>query len=222
MGLPTVFFVALLAAIGFWWTLHAPDQTGNLAASSDELSIRRGCHLDSTDLCAAPAVPLQPVGAVTASSTLCRKAVADGYVHVWRDESGRLGLNWNMPDIANAVYPLSSHWVVAWAGSPEGASFHASAERSGWALLPDSFRGAEITAWAGVTSMGGELEEGLRSVRVVPFGAHPDGTVRLAAHVNDDAIVLEVPATGTFDLVRANEELRFSEWTTGRLPCPSA
>jgi hypothetical protein len=220
MGLPTVFFVALIAAGGFWWTLHAPESTGNLATGSDELLIDRGCLIEGLS-CEAPAPALDLLSSPPMNPrTVCPAREADGFVEVWSDDVGNRGLHWSLPSTANAVYPLTSPWVAAWTvdGTLPGG-LRAADTPNGWAVLPDTFTGSEVTVWAGVTGLGGSLRDGLTSLHVDPFGANPDGTVRLAAHVNGDAIVLEVPPTGGFELVKTQEQLRFTEWTTGRLSC---
>lgn len=222
MGLPSVFFVALLAVGGFWWTIKAPDSTGNLAAANNE-TIPRGCLLDAADWCDAAVKELALTGSVPSTAqAVCDAGGAEGFVELWKDATGGMGLRWNLPSAVNAVHPLASPWIVAWVGEPGPGGFHVANVANGWAMLPDSFSTGTVTAWAGSTGLGGDLREGLESLRIEPFAADAAGTPRLAAHINDDAIILEVPATDGFDFVRSDEELRFTQWTTGALACDAS
>jgi len=222
MGLPTVFLVALLAAGGFWWTVHAPDRTGNMAARPSA-AIERGCFLD-VDVCGAPHDTLEllsqaPAGAVTR----CTQDGPGGFVDAWVDDAGRRGIHWQVPFARDSFYALASPWVALWQGPASPSSDVRGAQAAdGWALLPSGWDGSDLTVWTGLTGLDGDLKEGLTSLHVQPFGAKGDGTVRLAAYINGDEIVLEVPSSGQYELLRESEQLRFSETTTGPMACSVA
>jgi hypothetical protein len=221
MGLPSVLLVAVLAGVGFWYTLHAPERTGSpehLAGFSAG-EIPRGCLLPEAstvpEICrdegdTGTLVTTPPAG-LTRS---CATSHNDYPVEVWADSQGNRWLHWKLPQITDQRHALGNHWVVAWAGGNQPVlRFTEAAE--GWAPLPGSSSRATAIVLAGSIALGGSLHGGLQDVKAFPIGLQTDGSgVRLAASINGGAIIMEVPPDQPFELIKTREQLRFNQWTT--------
>lgn len=217
MGLPTVAFVAVLAVAGFVVTLRDPDtfssfsgrHTSEVAADG----IERGCHLLDPQFCHGvddSPFSSDPMG--TGSVLACESDLGNGHlIEVWQDPLLHWYLHWDLARLADSDHPLDSYWIAAWTQDATWAhAIHVGGVRTGWAEFPlPPGNDRLVTVRAGFIALGGVLKEGLHSLKASPLDVHPDGTVRLAAFVNGDQLVLEIPTHPTYDVAQPPEALHF-------------